>query len=99
MGSLVRFVLPVLGTEQVDGVKNDLAVLYISGSVQHGAQQLRCAERVYIHRFHRKHGVKASGLLGDAGAVVQLNGRQTNLNARIEQNDIITVQESGVGLS
>ena len=31
------------------------------------------------------------------GAVVQLNGRQTNLNARIEQNDIITVQESGVG--
>ena len=31
------------------------------------------------------------------GAVVQLNGRQTNLNAHIEQNDIIVVTESTVG--
>lgn len=31
------------------------------------------------------------------GAVVKLNGRTTNLNAAIEQNDIITVEESTIG--
>lgn len=44
---------------------------FVSGGVQHLAQQLRRAERVYIHRFHRKHGVKEGGLLGDAGDAVK----------------------------
>lgn len=36
------------------------------------------------------------GLAGE-GAVVKLNGKQTNLNASIEQNDVIEVIESTIG--
>ena len=54
VGSLVRFVLPVLGTEQVDGVKNDLAVLYIcllytSHMALHKCLQQAVKERLLVY--------------------------------------------------
>ena len=44
VGSLIRPVLPIPCTEQVDRVKNDPAVGFVSGGVQHLAQQLRRAD-------------------------------------------------------